>query len=107
MHRALLRGPGQRGELAAGVADADRQRFAGSILTMAAAVRFMVREGEIELAEAARMAATVPAALLGIGERKGTLAPGADADVVILDDSLEVRATICRGEVVFRAEHRQ
>src|SRR5262249_49491764 len=81
---------------------ADRQRFAGSILTMAAAVRFMVRHARLDLPDAARMASTVPAALLGLAHRKGALAPGTDADVVLLDNDLQVRATICRGFVAYR-----
>jgi N-acetylglucosamine-6-phosphate deacetylase len=81
----------------------DRQRFAGSILTMAGAVRFMVQQVGVDLATAVHMAATVPAALLGLSHRKGALAPGMDADVVVLDEQLQVRATICRGVLMHGA----
>jgi len=42
-----------------------------------------------------------PARLLGIGDRKGTIAAGKDADLVLLDDDLTVHATIVGGRVVF------
>ncbi len=41
-----------------------------------------------------------PARRLRILDRKGTLAEGKDADVVLLDDSLEVRTVIARGRTL-------
>jgi N-acetylglucosamine-6-phosphate deacetylase len=38
-----------------------------------------------------------PARLLGIETRKGILAPGADADLVMLDDKLQVVGVMTRG----------
>jgi len=43
-----------------------------------------------------------PAKLLGIEGRKGTIATGKDADLVLLDDDLSVHATIVGGRIVFR-----
>jgi N-acetylglucosamine-6-phosphate deacetylase len=37
-------------------------------------------------------------------EHKGTLKPGKDADIVILNRDFTVAATILEGEVVYRAE---
>ncbi|XP_025772503.1 N-acetylglucosamine-6-phosphate deacetylase [Puma concolor] len=45
-----------------------------------------------------------PAQLLGLEKHKGTLDFGADADFVVLDDSLHVRATYISGELVWQAE---
>ena len=40
--------------------------------------------------------------MLGLHGRKGTLDVGADADLVVLDDDLNVRATFVRGELVYK-----
>uniref|UniRef100_A0A8C9I9V5 N-acetylglucosamine-6-phosphate deacetylase n=1 Tax=Piliocolobus tephrosceles TaxID=591936 RepID=A0A8C9I9V5_9PRIM len=45
-----------------------------------------------------------PAQLLGLEKSKGTLDFGADADFVVLDDSLHVQATYISGELVWQAE---
>jgi N-acetylglucosamine-6-phosphate deacetylase len=74
-------------------------KLAGSTLTLDRAVRHMARLG-IPLAEAVRMATWNPARVLGIEGRKGTLAAGADADQVLLDDKLNVARVMVRGEWV-------
>jgi N-acetylglucosamine-6-phosphate deacetylase len=38
-----------------------------------------------------------------VEDRKGLLAPGMDADLVVVDESVEVLATIVGGRVVHRA----
>ncbi len=73
--------------------------LAGSDLDMASAVRFMVAEVGADLAEALRMASTLPAALLGLPTR-GHLRPGARADIVALDAALNVRKVWIGGEEV-------
>jgi N-acetylglucosamine-6-phosphate deacetylase len=77
----------------------DRKRHAGSILTLEKAVQVMVRTG-VEVGQAIRMATEVPARTIGVDHRKGKLVKGYDADLVLLDKSLQVVATICAGRVV-------
>ena len=69
--------------------------FAGSVLTIDGAVRELVGLGVGE-AEALRAASAVPARLLGRRDL-GVLQPGGVADVVVLDDRLEVTATYVGG----------
>jgi N-acetylglucosamine-6-phosphate deacetylase len=45
-----------------------------------------------------------PARLLGLDKRKGSLAMGKDADLVIIDSDLSVHATIVAGEIVFKSD---
>jgi N-acetylglucosamine-6-phosphate deacetylase len=49
------------------------------------------------------MATATPANAMGWSGRKGVLAAGADADVILLDASLRVRLTMIAGRTVFRA----
>ncbi|MCL6552617.1 MAG: N-acetylglucosamine-6-phosphate deacetylase [Firmicutes bacterium] len=71
--------------------------LAGSVLTMDAAVRHVCALG-VDLADAVRMASVTPGTLLG---RPAGLAPGAPADLVVLDAGLRVRATIVGGRLVW------
>jgi N-acetylglucosamine-6-phosphate deacetylase len=74
--------------------------LAGSVLTLDRAVRVMTTLGGARLEEALTMASTVPAALVGLAPT-GRIAAGLDADLVLWSASLEVEATIVRGEVAF------
>lgn len=69
--------------------------IAGSTLTMDAALRRAVGAG-LSIVDAARMAATTPAAALGYPDR-GELAVGKRADLVVLDEFLAVRRVMRDG----------
>ena len=79
-------------------------RLAGSVLRMDQAVRNMVAFSGCSLAGAVRMAATTPAEVLGIDDRFGHLKSGYPADIVLLDGSMQVQATIIGGNVLFARE---
>ncbi len=80
----------------------DLSGFAGSVCTMDRAVRTVVEAG-ISLEDALRMASSTPSKILGTERRRGCILPGLDADLVRLDKNLNVRMTICAGEVVYAA----
>jgi len=75
--------------------------LAGSALDMAAAVRNTIDQGAVDVAEALRMASTYPADFLGLEATHGRIAPGCRADLVVLDDELNVRETWIGGELVW------
>jgi N-acetylglucosamine-6-phosphate deacetylase len=79
-----------------GVARNAEGKLAGSTLTLDRALRNMVSLG-VPLSSALRMMTANPARQIGLGTRKGVLAPGADADLVFLDDKLEVSGVMTRG----------
>jgi N-acetylglucosamine-6-phosphate deacetylase len=82
-------------EVEDGVARNADQVLAGSTVCMIDAVRNLVALGApIEAALAA--ATSVPARIAGRPEL-GTLAPGSDADLVVLDDSLDIVRVLVRG----------
>lgn len=72
--------------------------LAGSALDMATAVRNTVQLLGQPLAEAARMASTYPAQFLNVDDRMGHIAEGFQADLVVLDDALQVRGTWIAGQ---------
>ena len=72
--------------------------LAGSALDMATAVRNSVQWLGVDLAEAARMASTYPAQCFGLGERLGRIAPGYQADLVLVDADVHVLDTWVAGQ---------
>ena len=79
---------------------ADHSSLVGSIATMDTLVRTMVQKANIPLEDAIRMASETPAKVMGISDRKGTLEKGKDADIVILDDSLNIHGVWSMGQIV-------
>ena len=84
-----------------GIARTDAGGLAGSTLTMDQALRNVMRFVDINLPEALPMATRVPATAMNLEYCKGSLAPGFDADIVVLDESYHVRLTMVGGRVVF------
>lgn len=82
--------------VAGGVARNSEGKLAGSTLTLDRALRHMILLG-IPLRDVLPMLTSNPARLLGLEARKGCLAAGADADLVLLDDQLEVAGVMTRG----------
>lgn len=80
----------------------DRQAFAGSVGTMDRLVRNMVNLAEVPLNEAIKMATLTPAKIMKIDDKKGTISPGKDADIVILNKELEVEYTIVAGKIIYQ-----
>ena len=75
----------------------------GSVAPMNRCVRNMVLMVGCLLAEAVQMATLNPARLIGVDDRKGSLEVGKDADLVVIDDDINVHMTMVRGREVYRA----
>jgi N-acetylglucosamine-6-phosphate deacetylase len=72
-------------------------RLAGSTLTTDAALRRGVEALGLSIEQASEAASGVPARVLGLDTRAGSIAPGLAADFVVLDDALQVRRVMVRG----------
>ncbi len=72
-------------------------KLAGSVLTMDCAVRNVTRFAGWSLQHAVRAATMNPAQAVGLGQSYGVLAPGAEANLVVLSPNGEVRRTFVRG----------
>jgi N-acetylglucosamine-6-phosphate deacetylase len=79
---------------------ADGSALAGSAARMIDLVRTMVRDVEVPLPEAVAMAAENPAHAIDL-KTKGRLAPGMDADLVVLSPDWEVLQAFAGGQRVF------
>ena len=63
-------------------------------------IRTAVKIAGIPLDDACRMASETPARIMGIYDRKGTLQIGKDADIMILDDDINLTNVIAMGKEV-------
>jgi N-acetylglucosamine-6-phosphate deacetylase len=75
--------------------------IAGSTLTMDRALAVITRLAGISVPQAVALGSAAPARLLGLGERKGAIAPGFDADLVVLDEQLRACGTLVGGRWAF------
>lgn len=81
---------------------ADHSSLAGSLATMDKLVQTVVKAG-IPFSDAVRMASETPAKLIGVDDRKGSLQKGKDADILIFDRNLNLRAVWSMGNLVEEA----
>jgi N-acetylglucosamine-6-phosphate deacetylase len=79
----------------------DRSCFAGSVATTDRLIRNMVELAEVPLLEAIQMASSTPARIMKIEDKKGTIAIGKDADILIFDAGINVEMTVIKGKLVF------
>lgn len=79
----------------------DGSSLAGSTLTMGQAYKNMRSFLPITPIEASLMASTNPAKAIGVSHRKGRIAVGMDADLVVLNDDFDVVRTIVEGTTVY------
>ncbi len=76
---------------------------AGSVLRLNQGVWNMYSNSHIPLHECVNCASLNPATVLGLDKQKGSLDIGKDADVLIADDTFNVRTTIIKGEIKYEA----
>ena len=84
-----------------GVARIASGALAGSTLTMERAVRNIMAAANLSLFQALPLATSNPARSLGL-ENKGEIAVGMDADLIVLDEQVNVLLTMVKGEIIYR-----
>ena len=75
----------------------DRSAFAGSTTLINRMVAILIEHVGVPLPEAVRMASLTPARVIGVHNRKGSLAPGKDADIAIFNDDFTPWRVLIRG----------
>lgn len=79
---------------------ADHSALAGSVATMDRLIKTMVTQADIPLYDALIMAAQTPATIIGANNRKGSLQPGKDADIILLDNEINLHAVFAMGNPI-------
>lgn len=91
---------GQRVEIEDGVAYMPgRKSFGGSVSTADRLVRTMRHLAEVPLSDAVKMMTSVPARLLHVDDRKGSITVGKDADLILFDQDIRIKLVMCNGKV--------
>jgi N-acetylglucosamine-6-phosphate deacetylase len=83
------------------VARLEDGRLAGSLLSLDRALRNLIAFTGCSLQEALATITSVPARLLGMGDRIGGIAPGMRADLVLLAEDLRVAWTMVGGQIIY------
>ena len=78
----------------------DGGNLAGSVTDLAKCLRIAVKEMGVPLEDAVRAATANPARVLGVLQEYGTLRPGKQGDVVLLDEDLRVKTVIKNGTII-------
>jgi len=82
-----------------------RGYLCGSRLTLNSAVRNVMHHTGYGLCHAIRMATLTPAQMLGIDDQVGSLDVGKKANLILIDDMVNVKKVIWEGELVAENEH--
>ena len=77
---------------------ADRSALTGSIASGIRLMQVMVEKAGVSVADAVRMAATNPARLMGIDDRKGSIERGKDADLILFDENFRLQSVWIGGK---------
>lgn len=95
---------GQKISVKNSVARLESGALAGSTLTMDQAVRNAVQLLGLSFEQTIKMATQTAAESLGyqIQSTKGSISPGKDADLIVLDGGLKVLMTMVAGEIVYQ-----
>ena len=78
-------------------------RIAGSCITMLDAIRNMKEFTDCSINDLVQMACINPAKVAKVFDKKGSLEIGKDADLILLDENLNLKYTMVQGESVYFA----
>lgn len=84
-----------------GKATLENGTLAGSIATLNRCVENLVKYVGLSLVEAVKMASLNPARVLGLDDRLGSIEEGKDANLIVIDDSINVCMTLVKGQIIF------
>lgn len=77
--------------------------MAGSEWPVNVGIRNLVNLVGVSLPDAVKMASLTPARIIGMDKTKGSLEPGKDADITVIDEQANVYFTMVKGKIEFTA----
>ncbi len=77
----------------------DRSAFAGSVATADRLVRTMINLAGVPLVDAIKMISLTPAKVMRIDNKKGSITPGKDADIIVFNDNINVQLVMIQGDI--------
>ncbi|MCG2768419.1 MAG: N-acetylglucosamine-6-phosphate deacetylase [Anaerolineae bacterium] len=78
--------------------------MAGSEWPMNHNLRVLTDQVGVSLKDAIRMATLTPATIIHSDDHKGSIEPGKDADIVVIDEQFNVYLTMVKGRIVYQQE---
>lgn len=78
----------------------DRSAFAGSVATADKLIQTLTKECGYEIPTAVKMLTEIPAKILKIDDKKGVLAKGKDADIIVFDEEIKITDVFVGGEKI-------
>ncbi len=75
--------------------------IAGSVLKLNEAVRNVLANTNLTINQVVNMASLTPATRIGLGDTKGSIEVGKDADIAIVDADINVQKTILGGRTIY------
>ena len=85
----------------------DNGRIAGSSMCNLDCIRHCVENLDIPLEETIKMSALTAATYIGINDKKGSIAVGKDADIVVISDDYAAQATYVEGTLCYTPDMRE
>jgi N-acetylglucosamine-6-phosphate deacetylase len=82
----------------------DRTGYASGVVRMNDMIKTLIGSVGLSLADAVNMASIVPARIIRMDENMGSLEVGKDANLVIVDDNIDVHVTMVSGNIVYQNE---
>ena len=77
------------------------EQITGSAMTMNLSVKSMIEHAGAALKDAILMASYNPAKIIGLQNRKGSIEVGKDADIIAIDENINVYTTMVEGDIVY------
>jgi N-acetylglucosamine-6-phosphate deacetylase len=74
----------------------------GSVAPLNGCVNNLIHRLGLPIEQAVQLASLNPARVIGVSDRKGSLEPGKDADLIVVDEQMNVFLTLVKGKEVFR-----
>ena len=78
----------------------DRTGYASSVVRMNDLIKVLIGPVGLSLRDAVKMATIIPAGIIGVTDKMGSLKAGKDANITIASDNVDIHATVVEGRKV-------